>query len=52
MVNDDPVQVGRSISGDIYLIAISISIFVVLAVTFLTRYGPGDGFCAMKARHL
>ena len=30
-------EVARSISGDIYLIAISIGIFVVLAVTFLTR---------------
>ena len=30
-------EVARSISGDIYLIAISVGIFVVLAVTFLTR---------------
>ena len=35
-------QVARSISGDIYLIAISIGIFVVLAVTFLTRCCAGS----------
>ncbi len=31
-------EVARSISSDIYLIAISIVIFIVLAVCFLSRY--------------
>lgn len=37
------VQVSNSISNDLYLVAISIVIFVVLAVVFLSRCSPAEG---------